>query len=193
MKKLFLFFTTFVVLTNFSFSQTKSKEEIESWILQKLNAFIPKNKESTYKNKDDETIVENVSNQRFYFEDGYLIRYVSVMRHKEDDLTESVHYKVKAYFPICYYEKIEENEFPKFTIWTNKSASIKILRYDRSVLSVCSKCENGFYNGKADDETEFKKGLIIADVTSWETNLLERLHRAFTDLKQYYPVPKEAY
>lgn len=193
MKQIFLLSVGLFILSEFSFSQTKSKEEIESWIISKLNAFIPKSKESQYKNKDNETIIETISEQRFYFEKGYLMRYASVMKNKEDDLTESVHYKVKGYLPICYYEKIEEKGMPKFTIWTNKTASIKILRYDRSVLTVYSKCDNGFYSGKINDETEFVKGLNIVDVTSWEDNLLERLNKAFTDLKKYYPVPQEAY
>jgi len=193
MKILFLFSTAFIILVNSSFSQTKSKEEIESWILSKLNAFIPKNVESEFKNKDGETIEETVKDQRFYFENGNLILYVYVYRQKKEEYFESASYKVKNFFPICYYDRVEENTYPVFTIWTNKTSSIKKLRYDRTVMTSCSKCEKGYYTGSADDETEFFKGLKITYVTSWETNLLDRLHKAFTDLKQYYPEPNEAY
>lgn len=202
MKKLFLFLA--IITPIFVFSQNTDKIEIQEWILSKLNKYLPKITTREYQNEDGTFLIDQSSKQYWFFENGNLIRYVFHHISNKDggfisDYVISGSYEKKTYFPICYYDSInqtsDQQNSNSFTLWSSKSATVKFQKYNFRTLVRCNSCENGMRSDYIDDENETKylKGLIINDLTFFEQDILERLDQAFNDLKKYYPVPIEKY
>ena len=183
----------FILISSWVNSNAQTKEETEKWIVEKINVLAIEKSYSYDINPNGERFISKYIFKPIKFtlqNDKIIITYSKTLKQFETNKWVTYSTSIESLSAkINSFEKITEVSYSNFK---DGITSKETLHYGDPYLIIQLKCTcvEGHKNVEGKDALNIIP--IFIDKNA-EKDILSRLDKAFTQLKTFYPVPKETF